>query len=125
MRIYVLGPLTVESGTSVLHERDLPGNQARVALAMLAVEHRRPISRDEIADELWPDRLPSSWQTALRAIISKVRIGLTDAGFAHVKDLPHLTSLTIVGVPGITEAGLAPLAGLVELTELKLGSRRY
>jgi DNA-binding SARP family transcriptional activator len=79
MRVYVLGPLTVEAGTKLLRERDLPGNQARVALAMLAVEHRRPLSRDEIADELWPGRLPSSWQTALRAIISKVRLSLDTA----------------------------------------------
>jgi SARP family transcriptional regulator, regulator of embCAB operon len=80
VRVYVLGPLTVESGTKLLRERDLPGNQARIVLAMLAVEHKRPLSRDEIADELWPSRLPSSWQTALRAIISKVRLSLTDAG---------------------------------------------
>ena len=80
MRVYVLGPLTVESGGRVLRERDLPGNQARVVLAMLAVEYRRPLSHDEIADELWPGRLPSSWQTALRAIVSKVRFSLTDAG---------------------------------------------
>jgi DNA-binding SARP family transcriptional activator len=80
MHVYVLGPLTVASGTRLLRERELPGNQARVVLAMLAVEHRRAISRDEIADELWPGRLPSSWQTALRAIVSKVRASLTDAG---------------------------------------------
>ncbi len=80
MRIYVLGPLAIESGATVLRQRNLAGNQARVALAMLAVEHRRALSRDEIADELWPGRLPSSWQTALRAIISKVRSTLTDAG---------------------------------------------
>ena len=84
MRVYVLGPLTVESGAKLLRERDLPGNQARIALAMLAVEHSRPVSRDEIADELWPGRLPSSWQTALRAIISKVRLSLEGAGVGPV-----------------------------------------
>lgn len=80
VRVYVLGQLTVECHSGLLHERDLPGNQARIALAMLAVEHRHPLSRDEIADELWPEQLPSSWQTALRAIISKVRSSLAGAG---------------------------------------------
>jgi DNA-binding SARP family transcriptional activator len=84
VRVYVLGPLTVQSGTKLLRERDLPGNQARTALAMLAIEHRRPLSRDEMADELWPGRLPSSWQTALRAIISKVRLSLDSAGVGPV-----------------------------------------
>jgi DNA-binding SARP family transcriptional activator len=82
VRVYVLGQLTVESDTGLLRQRDLPGNQARVALAMLAVEHRHPISRDEIADELWPQHLPASWQTALRAIISKVRSSLANVGIA-------------------------------------------
>ncbi|MGZ4306941.1 MAG: AfsR/SARP family transcriptional regulator [Solirubrobacteraceae bacterium] len=82
MRIYVLGQLTVEAGDAVARERNLPGNQARVALAMLAVEHKHPLSRDQIADELWPERLPASWETALRAVISKVRSTLNAAGLA-------------------------------------------
>ena len=64
----------------MVHERALPGNQARVALAMLAVEHRHPLSRDQIADELWGDRLPPSWDTALRSVISKVRAALGAGG---------------------------------------------
>jgi len=79
MRVYVAGPVTVEIGDSVLRERDLTG-QARLVLAMLAVEHRRAVSRDELADELWPDRLPRSWDTALRAVISKLRSALVGIG---------------------------------------------
>jgi SARP family transcriptional regulator, regulator of embCAB operon len=80
VRVYVLGQLTIEDGDAVASERDLPGNQARVALAMLAVEHMHPLGRDQIADELWPERLPASWETALRAVISKVRSRLSAAG---------------------------------------------
>jgi DNA-binding SARP family transcriptional activator len=47
---------------------------------MLAVEHRRPVSREEIADELWPSELPRSWETALRAVVSKVRAALGAGG---------------------------------------------
>jgi DNA-binding SARP family transcriptional activator len=82
VRIYVVGRITVEHDAAVVHERELPGNQGRLALAMLAVEHKHPVGRDEIADELWPDQLPRSWETALRAIISKVRTCLSGAGVA-------------------------------------------
>jgi DNA-binding SARP family transcriptional activator len=80
VRIYVVGGIAVEDGSAVLRERALPGNQARLALAMLAVEHRRPLSRDELADELWPGELPPSWETALRAVVSKLRGSLDAAG---------------------------------------------
>jgi DNA-binding SARP family transcriptional activator len=80
VRVSVLGELTVQEGDALLRERDLPGNQGRLVLAMLAVEHRHSLSRDRLADELWPERLPRSWETALRAIISKVRAAVTGAG---------------------------------------------
>ena len=82
MRIYVVGSLTVEAFGAVLHERSLPGGQGRVMLGMLAVEHARPLSREEIADELWPEGLPRSWETALPAVVSKLRAALSAAGIA-------------------------------------------
>jgi SARP family transcriptional regulator, regulator of embCAB operon len=80
MRIYVAGSLTVEDCGAVLHERSLPGGQGRVLLGMLAVEHDRPLSREEIADELWAEGLPRSWETALPAVVSKLRAALSAAG---------------------------------------------
>src|SRR5262249_4617917 len=80
VRICVAGSLTVEDGEAVLRERDLPGNQGRPVLAMLAVEHRHPLSRDQLADELWREGLPRSWETALRAVVSKVRAAFERAG---------------------------------------------
>jgi len=49
---------------------------------MLAVEHRRAIARDELADELWPEQPPRSWETALRAVVSKLRTALSASGVA-------------------------------------------
>ena len=45
-------------------------------MAVLALEHARPISRDELADILWPDELPAAWEVAIRALISKLRSAL-------------------------------------------------
>jgi DNA-binding SARP family transcriptional activator len=36
------------------------------------------VSRDEIADELWPDQLPRSWDTSVKVLVSKVRSVLAD-----------------------------------------------
>jgi DNA-binding SARP family transcriptional activator len=76
VRIYVAGTVAVELPLVIISERDLPGSQGRTILAMLAAEHRRPLSRHQIADELWPGGLPRSWETALRAVISKLRTAL-------------------------------------------------
>jgi hypothetical protein len=49
--------------------------------AYLAAEHRRTVSRDELADALWPGVLPDTWAAALRGVITEVRRFLEDAGF--------------------------------------------
>ena len=82
LRIYVTGSIQVlhdDAGprrARVLDERALPGRQGRLVLAMLAIEHRRPVSRDELAEELWPDELPTSWDLAVRSVVSKVRAAI-------------------------------------------------
>lgn len=65
-----------EKGEALLRERDLPGRQGRVVLAMLVAERDRPISRDELADELWGDSPPAAWEKAVMAVISKLRAAL-------------------------------------------------
>lgn len=83
LRLYLTGPLSVEWGGSVLTERDLPSRQARVLLAFLVCERARPVSRDALAELLWPERVPPSWETSLKALVSKLRpftTGLTPRG---------------------------------------------
>lgn len=81
MKIQLTGRITVESaGRIVTGERLLRGRQASLVFAMLVVERDHPISRDELAEALWPHRLPRTWEPALRGIVSKVRSFLTVAG---------------------------------------------
>ena len=42
-------------------------------LAMLAAEHRRPVSRDELAEELWGEDPPPASDAAIRVLVSKIR----------------------------------------------------
>ena len=79
-RVTVCGDLTVTDGRHTLIDTSLPGPQARLALAMLVVEHRRVLLRDELAEDLWPDGPPDAWEVAVRSLISKLRRRFDQAG---------------------------------------------
>jgi DNA-binding SARP family transcriptional activator len=93
MRVYLAGEVCIEAGDRLLHERLLPGPQARHLLAFLAAEHTRAVGHDELADELWDGSPPRAWPTSLKALASRIRAALSTAGF----DGPQL----IVGAPGV------------------------
>jgi DNA-binding SARP family transcriptional activator len=62
----------IEAGGRLTGSAEFPGRQGRLTFTVLAWE-RRQIARDQLADILWPDQLPDSWDTALNAIVSKLR----------------------------------------------------
>ena len=74
------GDLSVTDGRHALFDTHLPGPQARLTLALLAVEHRRVVLRDELAEDLWPAGPPEAWEVAVRSIISKLRRRLDRSG---------------------------------------------
>jgi DNA-binding SARP family transcriptional activator len=78
LRIHVLDPMVLE-GSEVITEDGLHGPQGRLVLAMLAVEHRRAVTADEIAEELWPRHLPAAWPAAVKVLVSKVRTAIARA----------------------------------------------
>ena len=80
MRVYPTGSFCLESGEHLLAESALPGPQSRHLLGFLAAEHVRPLSRDELASEIWPASLPAAWESSLKAIVSKVRAAISRAG---------------------------------------------
>lgn len=49
------------------------GRQARVAFAYLAAHHTRPVPHEELAEVLWPDDIPHAWESALYAMVSRLR----------------------------------------------------
>lgn len=73
LRLYLAGQLRAEWGGRVLAERDLPSKQARLLLTFLVCERARPVSRDVLAELLWPGNAPPSWETSLKALVSKLR----------------------------------------------------
>ena len=59
----------------------LPGRRAELVFAYLAAEHHRSVSRDELADALWPGLLPDTWASAVRGVVTEVRRFIEEAGF--------------------------------------------
>ena len=80
VRLYVTGRLTLENGGQLLDQADLPGRQGRLALAFLALFRTRPVPRDELVAALWPEAAPPSADSALSAVVSKLRSSLTRVG---------------------------------------------
>lgn len=81
LRLYLTGHLAIEAPAGILDEQALPGRQGRLALAYLALDAQRPVARDSLADAIWADEVPPSWDVALTALVSRLRTVLVRAGF--------------------------------------------
>ena len=62
----------IERDRERLEDR-LPGRQGRLLFAYLALNHHRTVSRSELADALWHDSPPAAVDSALNALLSKLR----------------------------------------------------
>ena len=89
LRIYVTGRVGIEAGETLLDEPDFPSRQSRLAFVYLVARHGHAVPRDVLADALWPDALPRSWETALSAIVSNLRTLLSRAGLPRSEAISH------------------------------------
>jgi len=80
LRIYLAGNMALERGDALVAERRLPGSQGRLTFALLVSERSNALSTEHIADIVWNGTPPASWGTALRAVVSKLRNALAEAG---------------------------------------------
>ncbi len=80
LEITLTGDVTIrDPGSGAPEVRRLGSAKARVALAMLTLERRRGVARDTLAEAVWPDDLPSTWASALRTVVTRVRAFLAPA----------------------------------------------
>jgi DNA-binding SARP family transcriptional activator len=106
LRVYIAGELCLEWPGGLIHERLLPGPQARHLLAFLMAEHRRAVGHEELADELWDGAPPPAWPASLKALVSRARAALSSAGVDG-------TAL-LIGAPGLYRVRL-PATAWVDL----------
>lgn len=80
LRIYLAGNVALERGDTLVPESRLPGSQGRLAFALLVAERSNALAMTRIAEVLWNGEAPAAWETALRAIVSKLRGVLAETG---------------------------------------------
>jgi len=98
IRVRLAGRLSIEVDECLVDQTEFPSIQARIAFAFLTAERSRPVTRLELIEALWPADAPPSCETALNAILSKLR-----AVFARVGLEP---CATLVGASGCYELRL-------------------
>jgi DNA-binding SARP family transcriptional activator len=72
LRIALCGGLTVERDGARI-EGELAGRQGREVFAYLALNRKRPVSRDEVVAMLWPVQAPRAPDAALNTILARLR----------------------------------------------------
>jgi DNA-binding SARP family transcriptional activator/basic membrane lipoprotein Med (substrate-binding protein (PBP1-ABC) superfamily) len=80
LKVFLAGRIAVEAEGVVIDERHFPGRQGRLLFAYLVAERGRPVPRDELADVLWGDVPPATWDKALSVLVSKLRGVLAECG---------------------------------------------
>jgi peptide/nickel transport system substrate-binding protein len=79
-KVFLAGRVAVETDGVVIDDAHFPGRQGRLLFAYLVAEQGRPVPRDELAEALWGEAPPATWEKALTVIVSKLRSLLADQG---------------------------------------------
>jgi predicted ATPase/DNA-binding SARP family transcriptional activator len=77
VRIETLGPLTVAGPPGTITGAGIGGRRAQVALVALALE-RSGLTSDRLAEIIWADDRPVTWQAAMRGVIRGLRTALRE-----------------------------------------------
>ena len=80
VRVSLTERLSIEARGAVVDEQRFSGRQGRLVFAYLLAEQGRPVSRDALAEALWGDEPPATWEKALSVLVSKLRALLTECG---------------------------------------------
>ncbi|HEX2432990.1 MAG TPA: AAA family ATPase [Gaiellaceae bacterium] len=98
LKVFLTGRVAAEANGRVLNEARFPGRQGRLLFVYLVAAQSRPVSTDELADAIWGESPPATWEKALTVIASKLRglvaedgITLTNAFGCYRLDLPEGT----------------------------------
>src|SRR5262245_31755394 len=84
-RVYLCGRVTVERNDRVLTEAAIGGRQGRLLFTFLGTRRTQPVSKPELISAIWGARTPPSVETAINAIVSKLRAALRTLGLPR----PH------------------------------------
>jgi SARP family transcriptional regulator, regulator of embCAB operon len=80
VRVYLCGRVTVERNDRILSEAAIGGRQGRLLFAFLGTRRTQPVSKAQLIAAVWGARTPPSVETALNALVSKLRAALRNTG---------------------------------------------
>jgi DNA-binding SARP family transcriptional activator len=117
-RIYLTGSIAIERGDTLIRERQFPGRQGRVAFVFLAANRHRSVHREELMGAIWPGDARGQSDSALDAILSKLRSMLKSAGMQPPSAGVEVTSGTIaLQLPGDAWIDLEAAANALDEAE--------
>ena len=87
VRVSLTESVSIEARGAVVDEQRFPGRQGRLVFAYLLSEQGRPVPRGELAETLWGDEPPATWEKALSVLVSKLRALLTECGLDGSRSL--------------------------------------
>lgn len=109
LRIALAGRVAVEADGAALDAGGL-GRLGRLALAYLVCERHRPVTRDELAEVLWGEDLPRSWETSLRGVALRIRGLLGASGLVPTEALTSAYGCWQLQLPEATEVDVETVA---------------
>ena len=80
VRIYLCGRVTVERNGRALTDGALGGRQGRLLFAFLGTRRTQPVSKAQLIEAIWGSQTPPSVETAIHALVSKLRAALRQLG---------------------------------------------
>lgn len=101
------------------------GPLGRVALAYLIVERSRPVDRHELAEVLWGEQLPATWDASLRALVSRLRAMLSRVGLPGGEALTTAFGCYQLHLPPGTVVDVEAAAAGVEEAERGIAEGRF
>jgi DNA-binding SARP family transcriptional activator len=116
VRIQLCGRLSfVVDGTP--REDALPGRQGQLLFAFLVLQRRRPVERSGLVEALWGERAPRAAESALSALLSKLRTAMGD--------LVTGRGVPMVELPVRSWVDVEHAIACVHAAETQLGKQEY
>src|SRR6266487_1318506 len=123
VRVSLTERVSIQGRRGTLDEQRLPGRQGRLVFAYLLAKHGHPVTRDELAEALWGDDLPATWEKALAVLVSKLRAVLDQCGIDGSTALTSAFACYQLTLPEGSWIDVAAAAESLEQAEAALGRR--